>query len=179
MKAPIRLAIGALPLLLLLTACWSGELFYSANELVAPIPAGIYQSEPNSSSEPKLLRVTIRPDGYTAFAEPDRETSIAGFAQLPDSEGRFVVWFREEDKDEHTLWYGLLEKRGAEYFLTLPICKETRSLAEAVGAQFVPDPKVPICRFPDRASLEQGLRRLAVEGTAEWVRLTPARKDDN
>ena len=177
MKAPIRLAILSLPLLL--AACWTGEPFYSADELVAPIPAGVYQSEEHSPSTPKRLQVSVRPDGYTIFAESDRDAQIAGFAPLPDNEGLFVVWLRAEENDDQTLWYGLLEKRGSEYLFSFPMCEVTRSLAESAGAEFVPDPKVPICRFHDRASLEAGLRRVALEGTVESTRLIPVVKDGN
>jgi hypothetical protein len=45
-----------------------------------------------------------------------------------------------------------------------------------VVAVFLPDPKVPLCRFPDRASLEAALKRAAGEGPMETLRLVPAGK---
>ena len=67
---------------------------------------------------------------------------IVGFTPLSGSEGMFVASFRNPEQDgEGRLWYGLLEKRGSDYRLGFPMCKETRSIAESVGAEFVPDPK--------------------------------------
>ena len=90
----------------------------------------------------------------------------------------FVASFRNPEQDgDGRLWYGLLDKRGSDYRLGFPMCKETRSIAEAVGAAFVPDPKVPTCDFRDRASLETGLKRVAAEGAIEFARLVPAKRN--
>jgi hypothetical protein len=44
--------------------------------------------------------------------------------------------------------------------MILPVCKETKDIALAAGAQVVTDPKITTCRFATRAQLEDGLRRL-------------------
>jgi hypothetical protein len=98
-----------------------------------------------------------------------------GFAPLSGGEGRLVAWSRQDGDEEQ--WYGLLETRGSNYLLTFPECKETRELAESLGAEFQPDPKVPSCRFRDRASLELALRRFALQSHGESARLVPVVKD--
>lgn len=174
MTAPIRLAALVLPLLL--AACWIGKPFYAAHEVVAPIPSGVYKVQPHSEPVRNDLRVRVRPDGHTLFVEPNGDTTIAGFAPLPGSTEMFVAWFWKSDQDGEGVWYGLLDKGGSNYRLGFPMCKETRSIAEAVGAEFMPDPKAPTCAFSDRASLEKGLKRVAAEGGIEFARLIPAKR---
>ena len=96
-----------------------------------------------------------------------------------DGQARFVAWFEEGGArgDEEARPYGLLEPSGDEYLVSFPMCGETRALAEAAGAIFHPDPKVPICTFADRASLEAALRQVATEGELERLRLVPAGED--
>jgi hypothetical protein len=168
------------PLLaLMLSACWEGKPFYSRDELLAPIRPGLYRTiGTNSPSDHGVYRVSVRPDGYTLVARLDgAETQLVGFVPLPGRDGLFVAWFEELTdklgKDEGTA-YGLLERRGDEYVASFPMCSQTRALAEAAGAVFHADPKVPICGFADRASLETGLRRVAAEGPMETLRLVPA-----
>ena len=170
--APIRLAVVLLPLLL--NACWLGKPFYAASELSAPISPGHYEMHDPDSTGRRQLSVSVRYDGYTSFKEASRDEYFIGFAPLPGVNGRFVALVElDKESDGKLLWYGLFEKRGSEYLLTLPMCEETRSLAESVGAKFQADPKVPICYFPDRSSLEAGLKRVATEGRAKPVRIVP------
>ena len=96
MRGLDRFAALALPLLL--AACWTGRPFYAAHETVVPIPAGVYEVEPNESSARGRLRVSVRPDGRTAFVQPDGDTIIAGFAPLPGSVGMFVAWFSDSEQ---------------------------------------------------------------------------------
>jgi hypothetical protein len=171
--------LSALFLALLLAACWEGKPFYSKDELRAPIRPGLYRTVgTNSPSDHGGYRISVRPDGYTLIARLDgAEMELVGFVPLPRRDGLFVAWFEEQTdklgKDEGTA-YGLLERRGDEYVASFPMCSETRVIAEAAGAVFHADPKVPICGFPDRASLEAGLRRVAAEGPMETLRLVPA-----
>jgi hypothetical protein len=167
-------------LALLLAACWAGKPFYSKSDLKAPIAPGLYRTiETASPSEHGRYRISVRPDGYTALERADSvEGELAGFAPLAGADGVFVAWFEQSSGrtlggDEGTT-YGLLERRGSEYLLSFPVCSETRALAEAAGGLFKADPKMPICLFPDRASLEAGLRRVAAEGPLEKLRLVPA-----
>ena len=173
-------ALLALPLL---AGCWTGTSFYAPQEVRAPIAPGIYRTVGTGSpSNQGRYRLSIRGDGYTSVAQVDgSETTVAGFAPLPGRDGPFVAWFQESVEkgwEPGTMPYGLLERRGREYVLSFPMCSETRALAEAAGAVFLPDPKVPLCRFSDRASLEAGLRRAAEEGPMESLRLVPAGKGD-
>jgi hypothetical protein len=180
---PLRLSLAAPLLALLLAGCWAGKPFYSKSELEAPIAPGLYRTiEEASSSEHGRYRISVRPDGYTALKRADSaEAELAGFAALPGADGTFVAWFEESSGrpvgvDEGTT-YGLLQRQGAGYVLSFPVCSETRALAEAAGGSFKADPKVPMCLFPDRASLEAGLRRVAAEGPLEKLRLVPVGKD--
>jgi hypothetical protein len=176
MAAPFRL-LALLPALLL-AACWAGKPFYAKADLRSPIAPGLYRAiEVGSSEEQGRYRISIRPDGYTASARLDGgEVELTGFAPLPGREGTFVTWSEESPgKSGHDegVTYGLLERRGSEYILSLPMCSETRAIAEAAGGVFATDPKVPMCVFPDRARLEAGLRRVAAEGPMESLRLIP------
>jgi hypothetical protein len=177
--APFRLAV-LLPALFL-AACWAGKPFYSKADLRAPIAPGLYRGiETGSSEEQGRYRISVRPDGYTVSARLDGgEAELTGFAALPGRPGTFVAWSKESpgkrDHDE-SVTYGLLERRGSEYILSLPMCSETRAIAEAAGGVFGADPKVPMCVFPDRARLEAGLRRVAAEGPMEALRLVPVRE---
>jgi hypothetical protein len=178
--------VGARPLAVLASAlflagCWTGAPFYSLEELRAPVSPGLYRTiGTDSPSERDSYRVSIRRDGYTSFARIDGgDTAVAGFVPLPGSDTHFVAWFEEggaRGDDRSIRAYGLLQRRGLEFLVSFPMCSETRALAEAVGAVFVPDPKVPLCRFPDRASLEAGLKRAAAEGPLEQLRLVPVQE---
>jgi hypothetical protein len=164
---------------LLLAACWSGKPFYSKADLRSPIAPGLYKAiEADSSGEQDRYRVSIRGDGYTIVAKNGGEPGPVGFAPLPGRDGTFVAWPEEEErgKDEGVS-YGLLERRGSEYRLSFPVCSETRAIAEAAGGTFGADPKVPMCYFRTRASLEAGLRRVAAEGPMESLQLVPIGKD--
>jgi hypothetical protein len=177
MAASPRLSV-LLPVLLL-AACWTGKPFYSKDDLRAPIAPGLYRAiESGSSGEHGRYRISIRPDGYTAVARLDGgETELTGFATLPGRDGTFVAWSEESRREGEGVTYGLLERRGAEYMMSFPMCSETRALAEAAGGIFGADQKVPMCVFPDRARLEAGLRRVASEGPMESLRLVPIGKD--
>jgi hypothetical protein len=166
------------PALLFLVGCWTGAPFYSRAELRAPVRPGLYRTiGTDSPSEQDRYRVLVRRDGYTSFARLDGgDTAVAGFVPLPGSETIFVAWFEEggaRGEDESIRAYGLLERRGREFLVGFTMCSETRAIAEAGGALFVADPKVPLCRFRDRASLESALRRISVEGPMESLRLVP------
>lgn len=183
-RVSARARIWSALLPLLLTACWTGTPFYAAKEVRAPIAPGDYRTiGTDSPSDHGGYRVSVRADGYTSLAQLDgSETTVAGFAPLPGRQGLFVAWFQESLEkgwEPGTMPYGLLERRGREYLLSFPMCSDTRALAEAAGALFQPDPKVPLCRFPDRTSLEAGLARVAAEGPMESLRLVPADQDDD
>ena len=172
--------LALVPAALLLASCWTGAPFYSRAELRAPVPPGLYRTvAPDSPTERDSYRVSVRGDGYTAFARVDGgDTGIVGFVPLPGSDVMFVAWFEEggaRGEDDSVRAYGLLQRRGSEFLVSFPMCSETRAMAEAAGAQFLPDPKVPLCRFPDRAALESALRRVAAQGPTETLRLVPAR----
>jgi hypothetical protein len=169
------------PLLaLILPACWVGKPFYTQDELRAPIRPGLYRTVgTDSPSDHGGYRISVRPDGYTVIARLDgAETEVVGFVPLPGRDGLFIAWFEKSPggkwEADDGMAYGLLERRGSEYVASFPMCSETRALAEALGGVFHADPKVPICGFADRASLEAGLRRVAAEGPMETLRLVPA-----
>ena len=173
--------LALLPAVVLLWGCWTGAPFYSRAELRAPVPPGLYRTiGTDSPSDHDRYRVSVRRDGYTSFARIDGgDTALAGFVPLPGSRTLFVAWFEEggaRGNDDSIRAYGLLERRGREFLASFPMCSETRAMAEAAGAVFLPDPKVPLCRFPDRASLEAALKRVAAEGPTETLRLVPIRK---
>jgi hypothetical protein len=173
--------LALLPAVLLLAGCWTGAPFYSQAELRAPIPPGLYRTiGTDSPSDQSRYRVSLRPDGYTSFARNDGgDTGVVGFVPLAGGENLFVAWFEEggaRGDDESSRAYGLLQRRGREFLISFPMCSETRALAEAAGALFQPDPKVPLCRFPDRASLEAALKSVAAMGPTESLRLVPIGK---
>jgi hypothetical protein len=173
--------LALLPAVFLLAGCWTGAPFYAQAELRSPVPPGLYRTVgTDSPSDHDRYRVSVRRDGYTSFARIDGgDTGVAGFVRLPGSKALYVTWFEEggaRGDDDSIRAYGLLERRGGEFLVSFPMCSETRAMAEAAGALFLPDPKVPLCRFPDRASLEAALERVAAEGPMETLRLVPIRK---
>jgi hypothetical protein len=174
--------VAALLLALPLAACWAGKPFYSKEDLRAPIAPGLYRAiETGDNKEQDRYRVSIRRDGYTIVAkDAGTEPELAGFAPLPGRDGMFVAWLVQSTAkrdDDEPVTYGLLERHGSEYKVSFPMCSETRTIAEAAGGVFTADPKVPMCFFQDRARLEAGLRRVAVEGPMESLRLVPLGKD--
>ena len=180
-RALSRLAVPIL--CLLLASCWTGPLFFSASELKAPIAPGDYRQEtfgkpadarPDEIEE-SPVRVRILPSGLTRMgpvAKPD-ETLSYGFAALDG--GHFIGWARPDESASagEDVAYFLLDRDGAAYRLTIPVCEdEIKGVALAAGAALTTDPKVPGCRFSDRKSLETAMRRLA-ELPSGGVRLVP------
>lgn len=162
--------------------CWIGSDFYSAAEVQAPIAPGIYRTaRAGSPADHGAYRVSVRDDGYTLLKRLDgQDEGVAGFAPLPGRDGTFVAWFQESGPrkwEPGSMPYGLIERSGREFVISFPVCSETRLLAEAAGAVFLPDKKVPLCRFADRSSLEAGLRRIAADGPVESLRLIPSEEE--
>jgi hypothetical protein len=161
----------------LLGGCWAGPLFYTDADLAAPLRPGVYALvEPDGTDEQPPMRISIRRDGYTRLDPTDgSEGDVHGFARLPGAEGLYVSWGHERDDDVPgggTI-YSLLDARDGRYRLLMPLCSETRRTAEAAGARFVEDPKVPVCRFARRQALESALIALAERPGSEWLRLEP------
>ncbi|MDQ8756573.1 hypothetical protein RCO27_10050 [Sphingosinicella sp. LHD-64] len=163
----------------LISGCWTGDMFYAATELRAPVAPGDYRLlSPDGQSDD--ARVSILPDGLTRFTpRDDREPVGVGFATLDADRGIFVAWVAtigEEAAPSDTTVYGLLEARpDGEYAILMPSCLEMETLATSAGATIVPDSKVRSCRFPDRASLETALRQLVPRLPTEGARLVALR----
>lgn len=154
-----------LPLLLafMLAACWTGPAFYAASESERAVPAGIYELRgPSGPLDDRIVQVTHLPDGFTQLApvsDPSESTTV-GLVPLPGARGVFVIWFAAVDGDllpEGQTFYGLLgSEEDGGFGIYFPTCAEHEEVP--AGAERVPD-KFPQCRFADRASLEEALRR--------------------
>jgi len=167
---PGRRSIGAwlLPLsLLLLAGCsWTGEAFYGATDAQAVIAAGRYRTNESEHPAPEaLMQVSILPSGLTRFGLTGRGETVAGFVPM-GADGRFaILWltrFDGRDVPAGGTLYALIERRPAgHYMLYLPDCGRDRADAVAAGAR----PSAPggnaDCVFPDRTSLEAGMRAYA------------------
>src|SRR4051812_23561710 len=157
-----------LPLLLLASCNWSGNAFYTANESQAPIRPGNYTTNESAHPAPGgIVRVAVLPDGMTRIQQSGsgHGDTLAGFVPL-GSGGRFhILWvarFDGEDAPAGGVPYGLLEQRpNGHYMVYLPDCSHDRADALAAGAAPNAEGGDPDCVFPNRASLEAGMRAYA------------------
>jgi len=168
-------------LLLPLAGCsWTGDAFYAASEAQAPIAPGNYRTDESGNPGPNLvpIRIAVLPGGLTRFdlANGERGESLAGFVPLgPD--GRFhILWlarFDGQDMPAGRIPYGLIERLPAgHYKIYLPDCGHDRPDALAAGAVPLSQGGATDCRFPNRASLEAGLRAYAAH-PVEGMELIP------
>jgi hypothetical protein len=158
-----------LPLLLLAGCSWTGEAFYAASEAQAAIAPGNYRTDESASPGPNVvpIRISVLPSGLTSFdlANGERGESLAGFVPL-GSDGRFhIFWlarFDGRDVPADGVPYGLIERLAdGHYKIYLPDCGHDRADAVAAGAMPVSQGGQSDCRFPNRASLEAGMRAYA------------------
>ena len=158
-----------LPLLLLAGCGWTGEAFYTASEAQPVIVPGDYRTDESANPGPHIapIRISVLPGGLTRFevANGERGESLAGFVPL-GSDGRFhILWlarFDGHDLPADDVAYGLIERRAdGHYKIYLPDCGHDRADAVAAGAMPVSQGAQPDCRFPNRASLEAGMRAYA------------------
>ena len=158
---------------LLLCSCWEGERFYTHDEARAVIAPGTYRLLRPDGSTMGEYRVSRRADGMTVI--PD--FSVAGFVPLDRENHFYLTWFETisgySPAPGDTV-YGLLERQGSDYRLLVPTCEDTRAIATAFGAT-VQEMRLPMpCKFPDRTSLEAGIRGL-IPRINESYRLVPVR----
>lgn len=176
--------LAALSLLFALVGCWTGDEFYSASDLRAPIVPGDYRMLGPYGEEDDGFRIEVLPNGLTSFGPPPGRTDeplVAGYALLTGETNIYVGWLTAADGDTMPPGqtpYGLLEVLpDGEYRVLTPTCFDMQALATSAGANVIPDTKVRMCRFPDRASLERGLRSLIPRIPTEGARLVPAPRD--
>jgi hypothetical protein len=158
-----------LPLLLLAGCNWSGEAFYAATEAQSPITAGNYTTSESAHPTPSgTAHISILPDGMTRI-EPSgtgHGEIITGFVPLGPGGHFYILWvarFGGEDVPVGGIPYGLLEQRpNGHYMVYLPDCSHDRADALAAGAAPNAEGGDPDCVFPNRASLEAGMRAYAV-----------------
>jgi hypothetical protein len=157
----------------LLSGCWTGNSLYTAADARTALPPGRYRMVGDDGS-PVIERVSIQADGMTRFESDDERPSVVGFAPLDRDGRKYAVWESREREgrepgDAGVYW--LLERRvDGEFLLFMPDCRRTEEIARAVGATIERSPGILACHFPDRASLEEGLRRLHPD-PAEAARL--------
>jgi hypothetical protein len=149
---------------LLLSGCWIGDGLYSNSDSQQPIPAGIYRG--TSGEKIEVEKVTLLANGLTEIGDGDGK-GLYGFAPLDQANGRFVVWFRqdEETRQDRAQVYLLLERRSTnEFVFYWPQCKgELAEIARKAGAT-VGQEAADTCRFPTRASLEKAMRQVQISG---------------
>jgi hypothetical protein len=178
--------LATLALLLLLPGCWFGGDFYAASDLRPALAPGRYRvvpitPRPGEEDQAKIFVVSIRGDGFTALTplEPDEredrsETAVAGFVPVDDANTAFAAWFERPPGGAETQSgvvgspdlrpYALLRRDpdGSYRFLILSCPGPTEAAARAAGAR--PSELAPgLCIFPDRASLEAGLRNVPAD----------------
>lgn len=178
--------LATLALLLLLPGCWFGGDFYAASDLRPALPPGRYRVEPltprpGEEDQEKILIVSIRSDGFTEFLPLERdgredrsETAVAGFVPVDETGTVFAAWFELPPGGATTQSgvvgspdlrpYALLrpDPDGGYRFLILSCPGPIEAVARAAGAR--PSELTPsVCIFPDRASLEAGLRNVPAD----------------
>ena len=178
--------LSALALLLLLPGCWFGGDFYTASDLRPALPPGRYRVEPltprpGEEDPGKTLVVSVRGDGFTEFVpveqdgrEDRSETAIAGFVPVDETNTAFAAWFELPPGgppaqngavgSPDLRPYALLRRDpdGSYRFLILSCPGPIEAIARAAGAR--PSELAPsVCIFPDRASLEAGLRSVPAD----------------
>ena len=156
-------ALIAIALSVLLAGCWAGEALYSISDARPVMPTGGYRLvNIEGRALPKAVPVSVRPDGFTYIGGNDTGVPhlTVGFAPLDNDGRRFAAWTMHAP----ALAYGLLERAAnGDYVLYIPSCDETGAFARLAGASVeVPEGLPPQCRFPNRASLEDALRRLPI-----------------
>lgn len=111
----------------------------------------------------------------TRFESEGERPSVMGFAPLNGGSRKYAVWgFGEREGREpgDVGSYGLLERQNnGDFLLFLPDCSRTREIALSAGAVIESGVGVRTCHFPDRASLEAGLRQLNPDSAGPVVRL--------
>lgn len=171
MISAMRTLLAALAALLL-SGCWLGDSFYTAADARPAIPAGSYRGlNSNGDPGPGPIAITIMPDGMTQIA-PGREQPpmLVGFAPLDDTGRTFVAWTAETNIPGRTgngRLYGLLQRAdNGDFIYYMPSCEDTEAAARAAGATVeAPTDGPKLCRFPDRARLENALRQLRPDPT--------------
>jgi len=171
MMAAMRTILAALAALLL-SGCWLGESFYAPADARPAIPAGTYRGvNSNGDPAPAPIAIAILPDGMTRIARgPDQPPMVVGFAPLDESGRTFVAWTSETNVPGRTgngSLYGLLQRAdNGDFIYYVPSCEDTEAAARAAGAAVETPAEGPkLCRFPDRARLEDALRQLRPDPT--------------
>ena len=164
-------------------AGWMGPAVYSRNESVNPFPPGRYRVQSDIGDKKEMV---VRWDGHHLFEDGQEsrnmDSDLRNLTLVPLAvAGRqiFIVQGRIADRDD-VAFYGVLERTDARYLVDMPNCGTTREIALAAGAQLqsmeaafgggghtqLPDREASnhasttdLCIFPNRASLEAGLRR--------------------
>lgn len=134
------------------------------------MPPGTYLA----AADGRRQRLTVLADGRLQLEGGDH----MAFAPLDAEGSRFAVWASGEtgdrDDGEDMGVYTLLRRQtDGSYLLFVPDCAATQAIARAAGASVEDRSGVPFCRFPDRASLEAGLRRLDPSPDSARMKLSP------
>lgn len=157
---------------LFLSGCWLGDSFYTAADARPGIPAGSYRGvNSNGDPVPGPITIAVLPDGMTRIERGGGQPPvIVGFAPLDETGRTFVAWTNESNIPGNSgsgSLYGLLQRAdNGDFLYYLPICEDTEAAGRAGGAAVeTPDNSPKICRFPDRARLENALRQLRPDPT--------------
>ena len=152
--------------LLLVTGCWQGKQFYSAKESAAPLAAGRYVTADRTGATGGAVTVTRLPSGATRVAglkavlgSDSADVVFAAVTGLPPE-----TWITQVADPSGDALFGLLARRNGKMMLQpFILCqKDLAEIAKSAGAQVPPSTEIePPCIFPDRASLERAMIRIA------------------
>lgn len=152
--------------LMLLAGCWQGKAFYSAKESAAPLALGRYVTADRTGATGGAVTVTRLPSGVTR---------VTGLKPLLDVESADIVfvavaglppetWITQVADSSGDALFGVLARRNGKMMLQpFILCqKDLAEVAKGAGATRPPSKEIePPCIFPDRASLERAMIRIA------------------
>lgn len=173
-----RLALSLL-LFILVAGCWTGRPFYAVSESRGVIVEGVYELlVPDAEQDEGPVRVTLLPNGLTGIApvSDPSDSMTVGLAPLPGADNVYVLWvvaMEGAQVPEDGTAYGLLAAEAdGSYRTHFPTCGEGEELPPGAERRLG---KFAECRFADRASLENALRR-RLPRLPEGARLVPVRR---
>lgn len=171
-----------LPLIILatLSGCWSGDRFYTASDGVAAIPAGKYKlyaergapayRDDDDLAYGEQVKITYGADGRALVENTsDGDSNNSILIKLGDAPDLYVV---QADLDARvpaigSSLYALLQVTDRGYIIMVPRCDEKR-LGNSRGVASGLLVGKPVCRFNNRADLEEALLRYA-EDPIRWT----------
>ncbi|MGY4395812.1 hypothetical protein ACVWZA_000973 [Sphingomonas sp. UYAg733] len=174
-RTPIALAA-----LLVLSACWNGAAWFTAEQAVQAIPDGRYRLvEPGVQSPESGDTITIaqQPDHSLSITGPDNPWRAIVVPVDPALPGRFIVQLQQisAGRPDSSAGFVLLDTRAGGYRISILACAgAAREAIERSGGHVSRDPQsAASCIFADRATFLTQFRAAAQTEPAADLELRP------